>query len=63
MGKPQKGKGNKRRKSWHRGKAAARHQARALDRLPDVGSGADPTEGAPQPLRRVGSKNRGDALS
>lgn len=62
MSRPQKGKGHKRRKSWHRGPSARRQHTRALSNLPDVGSNANPTEGRPLPIRRVGSKNRGDAL-
>jgi hypothetical protein len=46
----QKHKGRKRPKHWHRGAGEARRWA-AL-RLPEVGSGADPTTGAPQPRGR-----------
>lgn len=55
-----KPKGLKRRKNWHRGKGEARRWQRT--ELPDVGSGADPTTGAPTPLRRDGgpSKLHGD---
>lgn len=54
----QKGKGNKRRKSWHRGGSEARRWQRT--QLPEVDSGADPTEAEPLPLRRKGHQNRGD---
>lgn len=63
MGNPQKGKGHKRRKQWHRGRGEA--QRWQLLRLPDVGSGADPTSGGPEPVhrsRRSGNSHRGDAL-
>jgi len=46
----QKHKGRKRPKHWHRGAGEARRWA--VLRLPDVGSGADPTSGAPQPRNR-----------
>lgn len=55
----QKGKGYKRRKSWHRGRAEAERWVRT--RLPEVDSGANPTDGTPNPLRRQGRQNRGDA--
>lgn len=42
----QHGKGNKRLRGWHRGGALGRKAARRKP-LPDVGSGADPTSGAP----------------
>jgi hypothetical protein len=46
----QKHKGPKRPKHWHRGAGEARRWARI--RLPDVGSGADPTTGLPEPNPR-----------
>jgi hypothetical protein len=63
MRRPQRGKGNKRRKHWHRGQGEARRWLRS--QLPDVGSGADPTGGEPAPVhrsRRSGDTHRGDAL-
>lgn len=48
MGRSQKGKSKKRPKSWHRGHVEAR--AFKKNELPDVGSGADPTSGAPKPV-------------
>ena len=58
MGRAQKGKHHKRRRSWHRGRVEARRWLQ-VD-LPDGGSGADPT-GAPTPLQR-GHWRGGDAL-
>lgn len=55
----QKHKSKKRPKTWHRGRAEARLWS--ASELPDVGSGADPTQGRPDPLRRQGKQNRGDA--
>ena len=49
----QKGKDHKRAKSWHRGRGEARRWQ--LVRLPDTATGADPTAGAPTPLRRNGT--------
>lgn len=54
MTRPQKGKKHKRRKSWHRGKSEARNWRRV--QLPELGSGADPTEGAPTPVRNDGRR-------
>jgi hypothetical protein len=69
MAKRQHFKGKKRMKSWHRGHGEARRSEAAQRSLPDVGSGADPTAGAPVGLNRRnirtgGSKNRarGDSL-
>jgi hypothetical protein len=64
MGKRQKGKGSKRKKGWHRGRVEADLFEELMARLPDVNSGADPTEGAPVPLRRDSGPSRlhGDAL-
>lgn len=62
--KRQKGKGNKRKKSWHRGRGESRRFAKTMRQLPDVGSGADPTTGAPIPLRKDSGPSRlhGDSL-
>jgi len=54
----QKGKGSKRRKGWHRGQVEADRLERALRLLPDVCSGADPTDGEPVPLRRDSGSSR-----
>lgn len=63
MGRRQKGKGKKRRKSWHRRSEVGRFYR---DPLPEVGSGADPTLGAPIKLVRTGkttgTKRRGQSL-
>lgn len=63
MTKRQAGKGKKRRKSWHRRGEEKRFYR---DPLPEVGSGADPTAGAPIPLARTGkttgTKRRGQSL-
>lgn len=61
MSARQKGKGRKRRKAWHRGTVEAWRWEKALRGLPVVGTGTDPAEGGPGPLRRVGNQNRGDA--
>lgn len=63
MGKRQHHKGKKRPKTWHRGRTEVARWRRVAD-LPDLGSGADPTSGAPTPLRRQhpGRAARGDAL-
>jgi len=56
-------KGRKRLKSWHRGQVEATRWRRIL--LPDLGTGADPTAGAPRPIhqsRRTGKQQRGDAI-
>lgn len=53
-------KGKKRMKSWHRGRSEARRWVRTL--LPDLGSGADPTEGAPTPLHTGKQQPRGEAV-
>jgi hypothetical protein len=58
MGRRQKGKGSKRRKSWHRGHPELERFDKAMRRLPDVKSGGDPTEGRPEPLRRDGGPSR-----
>lgn len=58
MTRRQKGKGSKRRKSWHRGPTEARRLAKALQRLPDLHTGADPTQAAPTPLRRDSGPSR-----
>jgi hypothetical protein len=56
-----KPKGLKRRKSWHRGKTEARRWRTIDDRWPDLSTDADPTAGAPTPLRRdTGHTHRGD---
>lgn len=62
MSKRQHHRGKKRPKNWHRGKTEGRRWAR--NELPDLGTGADPTSGAPTPLRRKhpGRAGRGDAL-
>jgi hypothetical protein len=59
----QKHKGRKRPKHWHRGQSEARRWQ--ATQLPDVGSGADPTAGAPTPVHRArpaGNTHRGDTL-
>lgn len=53
----QHGKGLKRQRGWHRGRAFGRWAARQRP-LPDVGSGADPTVGAPQ-VGNLGAGKRG----
>lgn len=56
-------KGKKRMKSWHRGQSEARLWARV--ELPDLGTGAEPTSGQPQPIhrnRRTGKQQRWDAI-
>jgi hypothetical protein len=58
--RPQRYKGRKRPSRWHRGEEARRRWADV--ELPDVESGADPTDGAPGPVRRVGNQNRGEAV-
>lgn len=62
--KPQHSKGRKRPSRWHRGRSAAR-QWHTTD-LPDVDSGADPTQPTPPvDARRNGTsgrRHRGDAL-
>lgn len=47
----QKGKGGKRRRDWHHGKGSEAHRHDPI-MWPDLGTGADPTSGAPQPIRR-----------
>lgn len=61
--RPQKGKSRKRGSHWHTQDDSPIIR-RYVDgpQLPDVGSGADPTAGAPRPLRRRGRTNRGDSL-
>lgn len=61
MTRPQKGKGGKRRKQWHRGKGEARVWDRSA--LPDVGTDADTTNPTPPrpSTRGPGKKWRGDA--
>lgn len=60
---PQKGKSRKRRPAWHGGGRSPQVR-RYLDAepLPDVGSGADPTTGAPRPLRRNRPSPHQDAV-
>lgn len=55
MGRRQKGKNHKRKKSWHRGGVERHKYARATRRWPEGTFGGDPTSGAPIPLRRGGS--------
>lgn len=57
MTRRQKGKGNKRPRAWHHGRAAGRDGGRALAALPDLATGADPTAGAPVPLRTKGNRS------
>lgn len=60
MGHRQAGKGRKRRRSWHRGRAEARLSERVERRWP--ATGVEPqTPAGPGPLRRKGGKNVGDA--
>lgn len=61
MSKRQHHRGKKRPKAWHRGRTEARQWQRHGD-LPDLGTGADPTTGAPSPRRRSGRQKPGDAL-
>lgn len=61
MSKQQKGKGKKRKKSWHRGEVAESRFKRAIHQLPKPDPSVDYTQAAPQPIRRVGGQNRGDA--
>jgi hypothetical protein len=62
MNKRQHFKGSKRLRRWHRTGAEDRRFART--RLPDVGSGADPTAGVPIPVRRGpgGRYHRGETV-
>lgn len=60
MSRRQRGKDHKRSRSWHRGRSEF-IRWRSVQ-LPDVRSGADPTAGAPRPLRRNGTTPPGDAL-
>jgi len=55
-------RGKKRLKGWHRGRGEARRWA-ATD-LPDLQTGADPTQGEPAPIhrsRRTGKQQHGEA--
>jgi hypothetical protein len=56
----QKGKGSKRLKSWHRGRGEARRWRTVARRLPELGTGADPTAGEPVPYPRGPSRMHGD---
>lgn len=62
MSRRQHHRGKKRPKHWHRGHNEARQWKRT--ELPDLGTGADPTSGAPRPLRRKQSGGRvhGDSI-
>jgi hypothetical protein len=60
----QKGKGKKRRKSWHRGHGEAQRWNAVERQLPDVGSGAHPADATPPEVanRRPGKRHRGESL-
>jgi hypothetical protein len=63
--RPQKAKGKKRPRSWHRSRHHTKDQQLAdqLEQWPTgLNAGGDPTQGASTTPRRTGGTNRGDAL-
>ncbi len=64
MSRSKRPRNRKRPKNWHRGQRE--DWLHLHTQLPDVGSGADPTTGAPIPMPGPGSSRhrglRGDAL-
>jgi hypothetical protein len=58
MGRRQKGKGSKRRKSWHRGHGEARRCADIEGAWPELDTDAGPVPSAPVPLRRDSGPSR-----
>ena len=61
---PQKGKGRKRLRDYHHSTAAMSARL-LLPELPDVGSGADPTQAAPERVLRRGGRStyRGESTT
>jgi hypothetical protein len=57
----QKGKGGKRRRDWHHARNSAAYNHDPIT-WPDLGTGADPTSGAPIPLR-ARKRNKGSAVT
>ncbi len=59
--KAQKGKGGKRRRNWHNtyGSASGTFD---ITQIRDMGTGADPTTAAPQPIRQGGRRYKGASL-
>lgn len=57
MTRRQKGKGNKRRRGWHRGRGEYRRWERLAKLIPTGNH-----DGAPTPIRHTGRGDRGDAV-